>query len=160
MRLWIVPCALVLLAACASAQAMVEYGAIAAATSTSGAGAGKSTASALSKALGRIDGTLSPARPEAPAAKSSAAASRSYLPAKPLPKPPLSAFDGIDAGALRADLIAKAGKPAFSITTSDEEILRYTTSDGGEVRVRVVDGKIAQIDRPKAAPTPEPPAAK
>jgi hypothetical protein len=152
MRIWFAGCVLALVPAAAYSQSMVEYGALAGSTSTAAAGAGKSTASALSKTLGKLDAALAASSSTEAVSRDAVTQAKASPPAKPLPKPALSAFDGIKAGTPRADLIARAGKPEFAIATSEEEVLRYTTSDGGQVRIRVVDGKVAAIDRPKPAP--------
>lgn len=155
MRLIGVPAAVLLLPVPAFCQAMVESAILSGASASAASGSAKATGSALSKSLGKLNSTLSAAGGAGVRSNSTAA-----IPVPraggtpPPPKPSQTAFEGIQPGTLRADLIAKAGKPQFAITSSDYEMMNYATSEGGSVRIRVVDGKVSTIEQiqPKTVP--------
>jgi lipoprotein-anchoring transpeptidase ErfK/SrfK len=157
MRLLLAASALALLPASAFCQTMVESAILSGAVASAASGSAAATGSALSKSLGNIDSTL------ARAAGASAPATALVRPAPtratpPLPKPLQAAFQGVEPGTARADVIAKAGKPQFAIASSEEELLRYTTREGGSIRIRVVEGKVSSIEQtpPKTTPIPPP----
>lgn len=157
MRLLFAISVFVLIPASGLCQTMVESAILSGSVAASASGSASATGSALSKALGNIDSTLSRA-----AGGPATAPARERRPATPpLPKPPQAAFEGVAAGTSRADLIAKAGKPQFSIASSDGEVLRYSTKEGGSVRISIEDGKVTTVEQtpPKPAATPAPTSA-
>lgn len=162
MRLLLASVILILLPATALSQAMVESAILSGAAASASSGSAKATGSALSKSLGKLNSTLKGASGTSARSRSTSAipipAAKS---APPLPKPSQTAFEVIEPGTPRTDVIAKAGKPQFAITSSDYEMLNYSTSEGGSVRIRVVDGKVSSINRtqPKTAPDASAPAA-
>ena len=149
---------IVLLPASGLCQTMVESAILSGSVAASASGGAAATGNALSKALGNIDSTLSRA---AGGPATALVRERRPTATPPLPKPPQAAFEGIAAGTSRTDLIAKAGKPQFSIASSDGEILRYTTREGGSIRISIEDGKVATVEQtpPKPAATPAPTSA-
>jgi hypothetical protein len=172
MRSIVVLAVAVLLPVPAFCQAMVESAILSGAAASAASGTAKATGSALSKSLGKLNSTLSGAGGAGVRSNSTSA-----IPVPraggtpPPPKPSQKAFEGIEPGTPRADLIAKAGKPQFAITSSDYEMMNYATSEGGSVRIRVVDGKVSTIEQtppktlhdaqtaPPAEPAQAPPAA-
>ncbi|HEY3443454.1 MAG TPA: hypothetical protein VGK29_22030 [Paludibaculum sp.] len=158
MRLLFAVSVVVLLPVSGLCQTMVESAILSGSVAASASGTASATGSALSKALGKIDGTLSRA-----AGGTATPLVRERWPAvtSPLPKPPQAAFEGIATGTTRTDLIAKAGKPQFSIASSDGEVLHYSTREGGSIRISILDGQVATVEQtpPKPAATPAPTSA-
>lgn len=154
MRLLLAVSILALLPATALCQSMVESAILSGAVAGSASGAAASTGSALSKSLGNIDTVLGRAAAGTTATRTTRASQTRATPA--LPKPPQAAFEGVEPGTPRTDLIAKAGKPQFAIASSDDEMLRYTTKEGGAIRIRIVDGKVSTIEQTPPSPTPTP----
>lgn len=161
MRLLLASAILVLLPATAPCQAMLESAILSGAAASAASGAAKANSDALSKSLRNLNSALA-------AAASTGASSTPAIPSPtpiprtastpPLPKPSQTVFEGVEPGTPRADVIAKAGKPQSAIASSDDEMLKYATSEGGFVRIRVVDGKVSTIERipPKTAPESQP----
>lgn len=158
MRLLFAVSILVLIPASGLCQTMVESAILSGSVAASASSGAAATGSALSKALGNIDSALSRA---AGGPATTPVRERQPRVTPPLPKPSQSAFTGIAAGTSRTDLIAKAGKPQFSIASSDGEILRYTTREGGSIRISIEDGKVATVEQtpPKPPATPPPTSA-
>jgi len=156
MRLLLAVSALALLPATVLCQTMVESAILSGPIAASASGGAASTGSALSKSLGNIDSVLGRAAAGAPATSTTRTSQTRATP--PLPKPPQAAFEGVEPGTPRTELIAKAGKPQFAIASSDDEMLRYTTKEGGAIHIRIVDGKVSTIEQtpPKTAPNPPP----
>ncbi len=158
MRLLFALSVVVLIPASGLCQSMVESAILSGSVAASASGGASATGSALSKALGNIDSTLSRA-----AGGPAAAPVRERRPTAtpPLPKPPQAAFEGIAAGTSRTELIAKAGKPQFPIASSEGEVMRYSTKEGGSIRISVEDGKVTTVEQtpPKPAATPAPTSA-
>jgi hypothetical protein len=157
MRLLLAVSAIALVPGFALCQTMVESAILSGAVANAASGSAAATGSALSRSLGKMDSTLARAAGASAPATASLRATRSRA-TPPLPKPPQAAFEGVEPGTARAGLIAKAGKPQFAIASSEEEILSYTTREGGSIRVRVVEGKVSSIEQtpPKTAPIPPP----
>lgn len=157
MRSIVVLAAALLLPVPAFCQAMVESAILSGAAASAASGSAKATSDALSKSLKNLNSALA-------GAASTGASSTQAIPIPrtaatlPLPKPSQTVFEGVEPGTPRADVIAKAGKPQSAIASSDDELLKYSTSEGGSVRIRVVDGKVSTIERtpPKKAPEPQP----
>lgn len=171
MRILLAVSAVVLLPAAALCQSMVESAALSGAAGASAAGSASATSSALSKSFGKIDSALS-----------GAAGTPATPPAKAIPAPPAGAtkrpvaakrrgstgptrpsqalLESVEPGLSRADLIAKAGRPQFSISSTDDEVLRFVSAEGPTFRIRLVDGIVASVDQkpPKAVSKVTPPA--
>lgn len=147
MRLTILIAAALLGSGLAQAQSMVEYGAIAAAAGSASGGASKLGA-ALEKSLKSVDGSLRARPADTPAGKSSrqsqAALDRRPAPPPP-PKPAKETLAAVQVGWEKAQLMAKAGQPAFSIVSSDEEVLSYVCREGAAFTVIVKDGKVSEV---------------
>lgn len=167
MRLLLASVILVLVPATALCQAMLESAILSGATASAASGSAKATGDALSKSLQKLNSALAGAAATGAAATGAAANGAVSTPAipfartgstPPLPKPSQTVFEGFEPGTPRADVIAKAGKPQSAIASSDDEMLKYATSEGGLVRIRVVDGKVSTIERtpPQTAPAPQP----
>lgn len=157
MRLLLASVIVVLSPATALCQAMVESAILSGATASAASGSAKVTSDAMSKRLHKLNSALA-------GAASTGARSTPAIPiprtaaTPPLPKPSQTVFEGVEPGTPRADVIAKAGKPQSAIVSSDDEMLKYSTCEGGAVRIRMVDGKVSSIERtpPKTAPEPQP----
>lgn len=151
MRSAVLICAAVLAPAIVFGQTMVEAAVLTGAGSAAATGAGKSTGKSISKIFEKVNGNLTKAAGSASRPDATVAAA---APTKPLPKPAQVDFEGIATGTPREDVIAKAGKPAMAISGSDEEVLCYTTKEGGTVRVRIVEAKVSSIEQtpPKTEP--------
>ncbi len=157
MRALLAICVWVLFAAAGMAQTMVESAVLTGATATAGAKS-KGIGDSVSKVFGKVNGTVTGAaeRGAAPASSVAAAerAANASQPEPKLPKPSKADFEGIEKGTPREALIAKLGKPAFSVSITDEgrleETLRFYTKEGPTARVRVTDGKVASVEWPSA----------
>lgn len=139
--------AILLLAGVASAQGMVEYGAIAGAATSASGGVSK-IGSSLEKAFKGVEGSLS-GKSTARDTTLERSAGRSTAVRKPAPPPPpkpsKEVFTAVAPGLERAELIAKAGRPAFAIVSSDEEILSYLCKEGASYTVVLKDGKVSEV---------------
>jgi hypothetical protein len=152
-------CALGLPAGALLAQTMVEAVAITGATATGAAAKGKGIGASIGNVFGRVNNTLAAAAAGAPGntvggapgrPSSSNAARPSGTPEPALPKPSKTDFEGVETGMPREQLLAKVGKPLFSLSMAEEgrleEVLRYTTKDGSSARVKVTNGKVSSIE--------------
>lgn len=61
----------------------------------------------------------------------------------------------METGTPRAEVLAKAGNLPFAISSSDHEMLSYSTAEGGSVRIRVVDERFAKIEQTLHPPDSE-----
>lgn len=152
MKLLILLAASLFAASAAYAQSMVEHAVLSGAAS-SASGAASGVGKALSKTLERLEGSIS----GKPAAANAAPAARSREPGSgllvgrrpaptPPPKPAKSVLEGVKPGLERSELIARAGKPSFSIVSSDEESMSFVCQEGDVYTVKVQDGKVASIE--------------
>jgi hypothetical protein len=154
MRFPVAAAVMALLPVTAFGQAMVESAILSGAAAGAASGSAKATGRALSNSLGKLnsalggkDGTSAKATPKGHVDKTGTAPA--------IPKPPHAAFEGVETGTPRAEVIAKAGKPQFAISSSDYEMLSYATAEGGSVRIQVVDGKVSKIEQTPPPPAPE-----
>jgi hypothetical protein len=162
MRMLALCCALGLPAGALLAQTMVEAVAITGATATGAAAKGKGIGALVGNVFGKVNSTLAAApggaagntvggaTGRAPGRTSSSNAARLSAPEPALPKPSKTDFEGVETGMPREQLLAKVGKPLFSLSMAEEgrleEVLRYTTKEGSSARVKVTDGKVASIE--------------
>jgi hypothetical protein len=158
MRMLALCCALGLPAGALPAQTMVEAAAITGATATGAAAKGKGIGASIGNVFGKVNNTLAAAAAGAPGSTAGAApgrtsssnAARPSAPEPPLPKPSKTDFEGVETGMPREQLLAKVGKPRFSLSMAEEgrleEVLRYTTQDGSSAKVKVTDGKVSSIE--------------
>lgn len=139
-------------AGAAYGQATVEagLGAARAATSTAPAkGLGKSMsglAGSLDKALKATPSKAASSAAEIPSAGSPSANTPSAALA---PSPSWEDPGGIEPGLSYEELVRRFGPPAMSITSGAEKSLTYPGKDGA-FQVKVQDGKVASIAKPKA----------
>jgi hypothetical protein len=162
MRMLALCCALLLPAGALPAQTMVEAAILTGATATGAAAKGTGIGASIGNVFGKVGNSLAaaaggaaggttgavPAR--APGRASPSNAARPSAPEPPLPKPSKTDFEGVETGMPREQLLAKVGKPRFSLSMAEEgrleEVLRYTTDDGSSARVKVTDGKVSSIE--------------
>jgi hypothetical protein len=136
------------MAGIAYGQAVVEagLGAARAATSTAPAkGLGKS----MSGLAGSLDKALKTPPPRTPstAVDTPPANTPSAAPA-PAPAPRWEDPAGIESGLTYEDLVRRFGPSSMSITSGSEKSLTYPGKDG-TFQVKVQDGKVASIAKPK-----------
>ena len=143
-----------LLPVAAFGQAMVESAILSGAAAGAASGSAKATGRALSNSLGKINSALAGKSGTSVKAVPTGRVDKTGTTAA-IPKPPQAAFEGVETGTPRDEVIAKAGKPQFAISSSDYEMLSYATAEGGSVRIRVVDGKVAKIEQTPPPPAPE-----
>jgi len=162
MRILALCCALGLSAGALLAQTMVEAAILTGATATGAAAKGKGIGGAIGTVFGKVNSTLAGAAGGAagatagaapgatPARTSSSNAARPSAPEPPLPKPSKDDFEGVETGMPREQLLAKVGKPLFSLSMAEagrlEEVMRYTTKEGSSAKVKVTDGKVSSIE--------------
>lgn len=147
----------------ASAQTMVEYGlgASRAATTTAPAnGIGKSLsglAGSLDKAIKAAGAQNSETKPAAATATATKATATVKEPLTtpttsvdnvPVPAPSWEDPSGIDSGLGYDELIRRFGPSSMAITDGTEKMLTYRGKDG-MFQVRVQDGTVRSIDKPK-----------
>ncbi|MDP3000100.1 MAG: hypothetical protein Q8N47_21630 [Bryobacterales bacterium] len=154
MRMLALCCAFGLSAGALLAQTMVEAAILTGATATGAAAKGGGIGASIGNVFGKVGGTLAGAAGAtssgAPARTSSSKAARPSAPEPPLPKPSKTDFEGVETGMPREQLLAKVGKPRFSLSMAEqgrlEEVMRYTTKEGSSARVKVTDGKVSSIE--------------
>ena len=158
MRTLVLCCVLGLSAGAMMAQTMVEAAILTGATATGAAAKGKGIGASIGTVFGKVNGTLAGAAGGttsattnvAPARTSSSSVARPSAPEPPLPKPSKTDFEGVETGMPREQLLAKVGKPLFSLSQAEqghlEEVMRYTTKDGSSAKVKVTDGKVSSIE--------------
>ncbi len=158
MRILVLCCVLGLSAGAMLAQTMVEAAILTGTTATGAAAKGKGIGASIGTVFGKVGNTLAGAAggaagataSGAPARTSSSSVARPSAPEPPLPKPSKTDFEGVEAGMPREQLLAKVGKPLFSLSMAEhgrlEETMRYTTKEGSSARVKVTDGKISSIE--------------
>ena len=149
------------LAATASAQAAVEYGAAAGASSTAAAagakGVGKAIGgigSSLDKALkggqpaasapATVTRTTSPAKSAAPATKTAPAES-----VAPPPEPKFEDPSGIETGIAYDELVRRFGPPTLEITGEDGKSLEYS-GKAGNYHLELKGDSVASVRKPKS----------
>jgi hypothetical protein len=148
-------CLFALLPCVLSAQTMVEAAALTGAGASAAAGTGKATADALNRAMGSADAALRSASAKTTTLQpSSRPRGGKSAAAKLPPKPSNADFESVEPGTSKKELMAKLGKPAFSISSSEdgvlEEVFRYNTREGDQAKVRLTDGKVSKVELPGA----------
>jgi hypothetical protein len=139
-------------AGAAYGQATVEagLGAARAATSTAPAkGLGKSMsglAGSLDKALKATPSKAASSAADIPSASTASASTPSAAPA---PSPSWEDPGGIEPGLSYEELVRRFGPSSMSITSGSEKSLTYP-GKGGVFQVRVEDGKVTSIAKPKS----------
>ena len=137
------------IAGVAYGQAAVEAGLGAARAATTTA-----PAKGLGKSMSGLAGSLDKALKAAPSKAESTVANTPSVnapSAAPVPAPVASWEDpgGIEPGLSYEDLVRRFGPSAMSITSGTEKLLTYPGKDG-MFQVKVQDGKVASIAKPKA----------
>lgn len=158
MRLLVIVCVFQV-AAAAAAQTMVESALITGAASTAAGAKGKGIGASIGNVFNKAGATAATAagestrgsRPAASRTVSGAATPVTRAAAEPPPpKPSRSAFEGIEKGMPREQLLAKAGKPSFSLSMTEEgrlvETLRYNTREGSSAKIRLTDGIVSSVE--------------